>query len=320
MYYVDKLSNKSFLSPFSGLLNIPKNKWVAIACAALSLVALTFAWHYFFGSRTAREIVQKEGNEIGSDPIPVELKKGFAVIPFLPQEEIRARFADVENFDALPDDDKKQYSEKEVEFGYARLKGKEVFVIRNENVPKELANLLPYLSKVHTVALDILHSIEKELSMEKGTLTSTVLDNALPEGKKSTSLLRLFAYDPSEEKGMAAEAHEDLGLLTIIPRSNAPSLEVFDTREDHFAWVNIEKEAKEGEAIVLVGNTLEKMSGGQYLAATHRVIKSPQKRFSLVYQLRAEPHVKIKHENQEITVEQWLQKLKANLTSVNGSY
>ena len=190
-------------------------------------------------------------------------------------------FEELKDFHAKPDAYKTQFSEKEVEFGYAALKGKQVFVIRNQKVPEELKNFLPYITEVHAKALEILKSIEQDLKLETGTLTESVSKTPLPEGKKSSSLLRLFAYDPSIEEGSAADAHEDLGVLTIIPCSPVPALEVIDYEED-CNWINLEQRAKPSEAIVLVGRTLEKMTQGKYQAAPHRVKKSKLKRFSIV--------------------------------------
>ena len=107
-----------------------------------------------------------------------------------------AHFETLKTFHSRPEEYKTQFSEKEVEFGYARLKGKQVFVIRNQKVPEELKNFLPYIAAVHSKAIDILTCIEKDLNLDAGALTQAVSDIPLPEKEKSSSLLRLFAYDP----------------------------------------------------------------------------------------------------------------------------
>ena len=80
---------------------------------------------------------------------------------------------------------------------------------------------------------------------------------------------------------------------------------------DNPEWINIEKQASASQAIVLVGKTLSVMTRGEYLSVTHRVKESPNGRFSIVYQLRAEPHLKIQYNNQMITIENWLENQRA---------
>lgn len=246
------------------------------------------------------------------------LKKGFAVVPFLPQQNTKALFHALKCFHSKSDEYKKQFVEKEVEFGYAALKGKQVYVVRNETVPYELKELLPYFSKAHLMGLEILKSLEEDLNLTRGSLTNAVMTAPFPNNKNSTSLLRLFSYDPSVQTGCAADAHEDLGLLTIIPPSDVPALEVFDYSQ--MQWRKLEANAQGNQAIVLVGKTLEKMTNGKVVAAEHRVINSSKNRLSIVYQMRAEPETKILDHGVETKVGSWLAKLKTGLKSVNQSY
>lgn len=294
-------------------------RWIKFKAKNASTVAHPFpqASSAHSENKLKEEVIKSSQNNLMDSA--TDLRKGYAVIPFLPHEEIDQRFVEIKDFDSLPEEDKKQFSQPEVEFGYAALKGKKVFVIRNQQVPEELRNFIPHFKTVHAISLKILADVEKSLALEEGILTKTVSKNPLPEIGKATSLLRLFAYDPSSEEGHAADAHEDLGLLTIIPRSHVPALEVMDLHENG-QWIDLEGSSNPSQAVVLAGATLEKLTQGKILAAPHRVKKSALKRFSIVFQLRAEPQTKIHHQNQEMTVEEWLSKLKANLTSVNGSY
>lgn len=263
--------------------------------------------------------VEKPVNDSHLLPLK-DLKKGFAVIPLLKEEEIPAHFENLRNFDLQPDSYKQQFCIKDrIEIGYSSLKNKNVFVIRNEQIPEELKNFLPYFSSMHALAHNILKQIEKDLNLESSSLTAAVSKDPLPQGKDSTSLLRLFAYAASDTNGVAADAHEDLGLLTIIPCSQTPALEVLDYTQD-YTWTNLEKAANPSSAIVLVGRTLEQMTKGKYPSCTHRVINSAKKRYSIVFQLRAEPNTMISTTEGTITVEEWMTKLKKNLKSINGSY
>jgi isopenicillin N synthase-like dioxygenase len=301
---------------------------VSIAIALIGLFGITYIALRFinFKATTSKnepeEAVEPISNKdhASFDDSLKNLKEGYAIIPLLNAEVVQNLFADLKRFDAQSESYKQQFMVKDqVEVGYAVLKNKKVFVVRNQHVPDELKHSLSYIPFVHALAIDILHSIEKDLDLENGQLTDTVSHTPLPVTDQSTSLLRLFAYDPSNETGESADAHEDLGLLTIIPCSQVPALEVVNYKED-CQWINVESLADASHAIVLAGKTLEQMTNGRYLAGTHRVKKSPEKRFSIVYQLRAEPDTQISTKDGTITVEEWLKNLKKNLRSVNGSY
>jgi isopenicillin N synthase-like dioxygenase len=302
--------------------SIAKNKVVLIACAVIGVFAMALAAYRLLKVQAAHSVRLQnlQPHQKSDHPISLaSLRKGYALIPFMTEDKVNKCFKDLEHFDALPEAVKLQYKEKEVEFGYFQLKGKQGFVVRDREIPEELKEFLPYIAKVHAFALEILKSIEQDLHLADGSLMHSVSHDALSDHGKSSSLLRLFAYDASEECGNAADHHEDLGLLTIIPPSSTPALEVLEL-SDTCQWVNVEKDADRSQAIVLAGRTLEQMTKGAYQAAPHRVRKTAAKRLSIVYQLRAEPHSKIEDCGIELTVEEWLQRLKSNMTSINGSY
>lgn len=253
------------------------------------------------------------------------LELGYTLIPFMEEKETQKLFQALEDFFSKPEDYQKQFSVPgEVEVGYAALSGKKCFVIRNQQMPDELKIFLDYIPKVHAKALAILSKIETQMGYPQGQLTNTISKVPLPESGKAASLLRLFSYDPSETEGIAVAIHEDLGLLTITPRSPVAGLEVWDysgtDSSTDSSFVKLEKQATPSQATVLVGETLNQMTQGHYLPSTHQVTRGPQRRFSIVYHLRAEPHAKIREKDVDITIEEWMKKQKSFRTSVNNSY
>ena len=83
------------------------------------------------------------------------------------------------------------------------------------------------------------------------------------------------------------------GLLTILPASCMPALEVFDVEID--AWVAVEKicgtpslDAASRDVIIFGGQMLEKLTQGGVRACRHLVARPSNQRFSTIYELRAD--------------------------------
>ncbi len=115
------------------------------------------------------------------------------------------------------------------------------------------------------------------------TLLSWVEDNTPPEvaarfsqplasmiDRSTRTLLRILRYPPltgAEPPGaMRAAAHEDINLLTVLPSSNEPGLELLDT-EGNWHAVPCDPES----LCINAGEMLEHVSQGYYPATTHRV-------------------------------------------------
>lgn len=249
------------------------------------------------------------------------LRHGYAIIPFLDKEAVDKYFDLLRDFFAQPEFYLKQFERKdESEIGFSALTEKRLYTVRNRQIPPELEALISYAKHAHQIALNILTAIEKDLELPSGELTDMVSKKALPITEKSASLLRLFSYSPSEEEGVAVASHIDVGLISIIPITDAPALEVLDFSLETPQWNNVEKLGLRSQAIVLVGKTLNVMSNGRYMSALHLVTKTALPRFSIVYQLRAEPLSIIKCNDQQITVEEWMQRMRDGSTSVNNSF
>lgn len=301
-------------------------KYPIITLIALSIFALFAACRFYYRNGSNGHISSKLPSTLPVvkkkelDLSFANLKKGYAAIPFLEESIVRNCFESLEVFFSSPEGYQKQFTVKnEMEIGFKLHEDKKSYVIRNQEIPKELKLFTSYISKVHDIALNILAEIEKDLNLESGHLTQTVSKTPLPVSDRTASVLRLFSYDPSLKDGVAVAAHEDLGLLTIIPRSQVPALEVWDYSQSG-DWINLEEQVNSSEAVVLVGETLSLISKGKYLPATHRVKKNQDRRYSIVYQLRAEPTVLVEYKGKTVIVKDWTQIQRAMRQSVNGSY
>ena len=134
----------------------------------------------------------------------------------------------------------------------------------------------------------------------------------LPTQKRTPTLLRIFRYERPRagcESKVNAEAHKDLGLLSLVV-GESPGLQCLDVSTKN--WVGVEEARnlpagarEEGGGLtltLLVGETLEWLSNGTYKAGTHRVLCAPaisntsssdgddaaeeRWRYSMVYTLR----------------------------------
>ncbi len=90
------------------------------------------------------------------------------------------------------------------------------------------------------------------------------------DGSRRT-LLRVLRYPPLEgevsDGAVRAAAHEDINLLTVLPASDQPGLELLDTNG---TWHAVPCDP--GSLAVNGGEMLDLASGGWYHATTHRVV------------------------------------------------
>lgn len=102
-----------------------------------------------------------------------------------------------------------------------------------------------------------------------------------PTPAVTSSILRILKYDsetsgrPGEDdKELLCEAHMDQGFVTIDPLDDVAGLEVQDG-EGNWRMVEAEKTVP-GEAVIIVGESLAKVSNCHYPAAMHRVVRPPE--------------------------------------------
>jgi isopenicillin N synthase-like dioxygenase len=115
-------------------------------------------------------------------------------------------------------------------------------------------------------------------------------------------LFRVFNYPPGGGSGLGVGEHTDYGLLTILRQDTSGGLQV----KAKGRW--IDADPVPDSFVCNVGDMLDRITGGQYLSAPHRV-KSPAEhnRLSFAFffdpnfnaQVRRIPNVEVKDNRQE---------------------
>jgi isopenicillin N synthase-like dioxygenase len=84
-------------------------------------------------------------------------------------------------------------------------------------------------------------------------------------------VLRILHYPPltgeEEPEAIRAAGHEDINLITILPASNEPGLQVL---AKDGSWLEVPCDF--GNLIVNIGDMLQEASGGYFPSTTHRVV------------------------------------------------
>ncbi|MEE9394960.1 MAG: 2OG-Fe(II) oxygenase family protein [Planctomycetota bacterium] len=135
--------------------------------------------------------------------------------------------------------------------------------------PKEVSRAAQdYFRDASGVAATLLSWIELQTPDEIKAQFSMPLSDMISASPRT--LLRVLRYPPltgDEAPGaQRAAAHEDINLLTVLPASNEPGLEV---RDREGGWHAVPCDF--GTLVVNAGDMLQEASGGYYPSTTHRV-------------------------------------------------
>lgn len=136
-------------------------------------------------------------------------------------------------------------------------------------------------------AEELLVSIGEHIGVDEAHLRGMV--------SESNSVLRIIHYpdSPDAEPGaVRAAEHEDINLLTVLPVSTRPGLELL-TREGE--WMAVE--AEPGVMICDTGDMMQRLTGGLLPATTHRVVnpdKADGGRLSMPFFMHPNPDYIIK--------------------------
>jgi isopenicillin N synthase-like dioxygenase len=136
--------------------------------------------------------------------------------------------------------------------------------------PTEVSDAaLVYRDEATAIARTLLDWVEANTPPEVEERFSMPLAHML-DGSKRT-LLRILRYPPltgdEPEGALRAANHEDINLLTVLPASNEPGLQVRDLAGN---WHDVPCDF--GSIAVNSGDMLQLASGGYYPSTTHRVI------------------------------------------------
>lgn len=150
---------------------------------------------------------------------------------------------------------------------------KEFFhVVPSASLPPSLkTDILAYRKETMELGGVLLKWIQESTPAEISTRFTEPLFQIL---SPTASLLRILHYPPlsGDETAQAvrAAAHEDINLLTILPVSHQPGLQV---KTSDGQW--LELKTNTGEIIVNTGDMLQEASLGFFPSTTHRVV-NPQ--------------------------------------------
>jgi len=157
------------------------------------------------------------------------------------------------------------------------------------------AELDSYYNEATNLASTLLSWIEKHTPSNVSEHFSEPLSNMI-NGSNQT-LLRVLHYPPLPEHidpgAIRASAHEDINLLTILPASNEPGLQV---KQRDGSWLDVP--CNFGNLIINVGDMLQEASAKHFPSTSHRVINpdgvdARKSRISLPLFLHPRPDVKL---------------------------
>ncbi|ADT89556.1 isopenicillin N synthase family oxygenase [Vibrio sp. Vb2880] len=161
-------------------------------------------------------------------------------------------------------------------------------------IPQELKEqILDYYDRANAFAAELLSWVEAHAPADVQARFSIALSEMINGSEKT--LLRVLHYPPmsgDEEPGaIRAAAHEDINLLTVLPASNEPGLQVMGSDG---SWIDVPCDF--GNLIINIGDMLQEASGGYFPSTTHRVInpsgeRQTQSRISLPLFLHPKPEV-----------------------------
>lgn len=214
------------------------------------------------------------------------LKTGCAILSGIAPSSLSAARQSAEIFFARSQEYKMQYiCTDQKEMGYRQLANKEMFLIRDTQLPKELAACTELAREFHCLSLNCLNIISAQLNLDPAILLRLVDQQAFPTGAISSSVLRLINYHAATSDIAASDIHEDLGLLTFVCHTGVPALEIYDFAHDT-GWLDIEAMQGTKDAIVMAGESLSLISNGYFIPASHRVRNTGLSRLSINYHLR----------------------------------
>ena len=116
-------------------------------------------------------------------------------------------------------------------------------------------------------AMELLAAIELHLGLPEGTFAELTRDG--------NSVLRIIHYPPLPDRiptgAVRAAQHEDINLITILPASTEPGLQLM-TRDGR--WLEVTPPP--GAMVCDTGDMMQLLTSGRLPATTHRVVNPPE--------------------------------------------
>ncbi len=127
-------------------------------------------------------------------------------------------------------------------------------------------DLLDYYRQAETFAKQLLNFVDTFSPEKVSNQFFEPLSNMIHDS--DSSLLRILHYPAISDdiQQPRASAHEDINLLTLLPASDGPGLEILDRTGQ---WLQIDD--KPDQVIINTGDMLAEASGQYFPSTTHRV-------------------------------------------------
>jgi isopenicillin N synthase-like dioxygenase len=147
-----------------------------------------------------------------------------------------------------------------------------------------------YFLRVESFALQLLDALGEYLGQPRMWFRELTRDG--------NSVVRIIHYPPLSEDAppgsVRAAQHEDINLMTVLPVSTAPGLELM-TNEGEWMAVQTPPDV----LVVDTGDMMKLLTGGQLPATTHRVVNPPdaekgEARLSMPFFLHPHPDYELK--------------------------
>lgn len=141
--------------------------------------------------------------------------------------------------------------------------------------PSGLARLVPeWISAVTNTGMAVLRGMALGLGLDEDFFDRWCAD--------PTVLFRIFRYAPfapGPGPGWGVSEHTDYGLLTLLAQDSTGGLEVLVGHSDEAGWVAVEP--LDDAFVCNLGDMLERLSGGRFVATPHRVAAPTVERISM---------------------------------------
>jgi hypothetical protein len=151
------------------------------------------------------------------------------------------------------------------DWGYVHMAGVKEFYQMRHNTGEE--NPWPLLSAEYfeassRIARICLAALARGLRTAEEHLVDKMMD-ADDAKSVSSSIFRFFHYF-GETQQQGCLSHTDIGLITLIPATNCAALEIMD--QCNYSWRPFESTLGPNDMMVLVGETLERLTAYHYPA------------------------------------------------------
>ncbi|KAK3243894.1 hypothetical protein CYMTET_37866 [Cymbomonas tetramitiformis] len=142
----------------------------------------------------------------------------------------------------------------------------------NGSYPDEVSDKARQLfHEMHSLGRTLLQWIDDGMDEKVKAGLPCDLADALSYENTMLRILHYPSYREEEKpKGaVRAAAHEDINLITVLPSGSSRGLQVW-SKEDE-CWYEVPCHTQ--SIVVNIGDMLQEMTGGDYVATTHRVVK-----------------------------------------------